>query len=246
MAKIIDRIVLNTLLFAIFTLWATYITNNIIIGAGIAFILILTISIFTKPKTELKFVPEDYIPKLTTMPTHYLVDLIMKVIIPSYHPTQKKNAIVLGDVLLVPFLKLTPVSADEIYAKARKAKFSGYKKLVLILNSYDENQFNKITQFLPLSVENIDSKVVICALKKANALPEIPKQAKVKPKLKSVFKNAFCKKNFKYFLLSGFSLAILVVFTPFKLYYLVFCTITLSFALLCLFKKQKKIPSYFI
>ena len=247
MAKIIDNVILNTLLFAIFTVWATYLTKNLFIGMSISLIIVLIIAILIKPKKKAKINPDDYVAKLVTTPLHKQIDLFFSILSPNVSPVLKKgNVTINSDTLFMPYLKFAKINADEIYGKARKAKFSGFKKLILVVNEYDEKDYQKIKQYLPISVELIDVRCAIYALDKANLLPDVPNNKAERPKLSVLFKSAIGRKNFKYFLLSGLSLALLSVLTPLKLYYLTFCTISLSLAILCIIKRKTQKPTYFI
>lgn len=248
MAKIIDNVILNTLLFAIFTVWATYLTQNLTYGILISAILVLLLAILTKPNNDKKINPDGYIPKFVTMTNQQLNELIFATLTPQTSPVIKRGNVILNsNTLLLPHLKFSKISADDIYGKARKAKFSGFKKLILLVNEYDETAFDKIKQYLPVQVEILDVRSLILSLDKANLLPSIPLSTKkVKPKFTALLKTAVKRKNFKYFLLSGLSLLLLSFVTPLKLYYLTFSTISLSFAILCVLKRKAKKTSYFI
>ena len=122
----------------------------------------------------------------------------------------------------------------------------GYSALTLIVNGYDKDGYSKLIPYFPCKTELVSSKVFIESLKKTDLLPDIPDDKKQKPKLALLLKGIINRKCAKYYLLSGLSMAILAFFTPLTLYYLVFCTISLTLGGLCILKRKEKKPSVFI
>lgn len=247
MPKIIDRIILITILFVIFTLWSTYITQNFFIGISISAILMMIFGLFLKPNKKIKFNPLNYVNKLTSLSFREQNELFIKAISPRLNPQKDKNGLIKVNEteLFLPHLRFSKLPAGEIFRKSLFAQKRGYTKLLLLNNGYDESAFNQIKPYLPIPTELISTTDAIVSLGKLNLLPEIPKSQKKKPAIKEIFKSAFNKRNAKYFLLSGFSLGFLAIFTPLKLYYLCFCTVSLSFSALCFFRKTKKQSSTF-
>ncbi len=247
MVKIIDRIVLFAILFVIFTLWSTYIIGNIYLGVCLSLIFVLIFGLLTKSNKKEKFHSSSYIPKLTTLSFNEQNDLFIKIISPELHPRKSNYGLIkIGeDGLFLPCLRFQQLSADEIYRKVVFANRNGYKKLYLLTNDYDTVAFEKIKQFLPISVLVIKTDEAVNALKQENALPSLPINKKNKPKLKAILNSSFKRKNAKYFLLSGISLGFFAFFTPMKLYYLIFCTLSLSAGALCLFKKNDPVSKFF-
>ena len=246
MAKIIDRVALIGIIFLTFFLWSVYLTKNIVLGCLLSLMLTLLLSVLVKPKE--KFIPDEYIVKLTTMPLKTLNTLLLKVLNPSMVAKYDENGFIsTGDhTLILPNLKHSKLTADEIYALSIQTVQKGYAKLILILNDYDEIGYQKLLPYFHCQVDIIQSKTFINALKKTDLLPTLPTNVKKKPKLNAIIKRAFDRKNAKYFLFSGLTMAFLVLFTPLTLYYLIFCTISLTCAILCLLKRREKKPSIFV
>lgn len=246
MAKIIDRVALVGIIFTTFFLWSVYVTKNLLLGVLISLTLTLALSILVKPKE--KFEPDKYVVKLTTFSHSTLNDLLLKVLNPSINAKlDDKGFVSTPDyTLILPLLKHSPVSADELYKKSQSCLRLGYAKLILILNEYDVSGYEKIMPYMPCKTEIVSSKVFVEALKKTDLLPQIPTNHKKRPKLSSLKNNVLARKCAKYYLLSGLTMGFLAFFTPHTLYYLVFCTISLVFGGLSLLKHREKKPSYFI
>ena len=246
MIKIIDKIALLGITYFTFFLWAVYITKNFVLGLLIALTFTVIIAIFVKPKE--RFVADDYIVKLTTLPTTTLNVMIVKITNPTLGATiDENNNVTLSDrTLILPYLKHSPVSADELYHLAINCTRDGYSKLILITNEYDTVGYTKLKPYLSCNVEIISSKAFIESLKKVDLLPDIPSTKKSKPKLITLLKKIINRKCAKYYLVSGLTMGLLALITPLRLYYLVFCTISLTLGLLCLTKRKEKKPSVFI
>lgn len=246
MAKIIDRIALTGIVFLTFFLWSAYITQNLILGILISLTLTLTLSVLIKPKE--RFEPSHYVVKLTTLPLSTLNALLLKVLNPSIGARlDDKGFVSTPDyTLILPLLKHSAITADELYKKSQSCVRSGYAKLVLIVNEYDANGYEKLSPYLPCKTEIVSSSVLVEALKKTDLLPSIPTTKRTKPRLSALKNNLLARKCAKYYLLSGLTMSFLAFFTPLTLYYLVFCTVTFTLGILCLLKRKEKKPSYFI
>ena len=135
------------------------------------------------------------------------------------------------------------ISADEICKLSESAKRLRYKKLVLVVHSYDKIGYLKIKPYLSVQVEFLGIDKVLTALEKSNELPEVKEQKVRKQKFITLFHSATKRKNGKYFFLTGISMAFLSVFTPLTLYYLIFSTFMLVTSLCCFLKKKENTPS---
>ena len=135
------------------------------------------------------------------------------------------------------------VTADEICKISESAKRLSYKKLVLVINSYDKIGYLKIKPYLSVPVEFLEIEKVLLALEKTDGLPEIATQKPRKQKLITMFHTFAKRKNGKYFFLTGISMAFLSMFTPLTLYYLLFSTLMLVMSMCCFFKKKESTPS---
>lgn len=246
MAKIIDRVALVGIVFLTFFLWSVYVIKNLVLGILISLMLTLSLSILIKPKE--RFQPDKYVVKLTTLPLSTLNALLLKVLNPSINANLDNRGFVstADYTLILPLLKFSSVTADELYKKSQFCLRLGYAKLILILNEYDVVGYEKILPYLPCKTEIVSSKVFIQSLKKTDLLPDVPNNKKQRPKLSTLKNNILSRKCAKYYLLSGFTMGFLSFFTPLTLYYLVFCTISLTLGALCLLKRKEKKPSYFI
>lgn len=247
MVKVVDRIALLSILFVTFFVWSVYLTKNIVLGLFLSLILTLTLSILVKPKNP-KFIPDRYIVKLTTMSVSALNALLIKTINPSASAKiDEKGLISTPDhTLILPYLRHSCLTADDLFKRAQNTVSMGYSKLILIVNSYDAIGLQKISPYLPCKVETVSSKSFVESLKKTDLLPDLPDDKRKKPAIISLIKSIFIRKNAKYYLFSGLTMGFLAFFTPLTLYYLIFCTLSLISCGICLFKKSEKKPSVFI
>ncbi len=246
MARIIDRLVLILILFIIFTLWLTYLTENAFLSICISALLCVLIAILIRPKNKkVKINAENYIPKLSTMRYKEISNLIYGTISEENNPKiNEKGLITLNEkTVLIPIVRMSEITADEVCKLSEKIKKAGYSKLILVVAYYDKIGCDKIKPYLAIPVEFLRIEDVLLSLQSKDKLPKIEGKAIVKRKFKMLFSSALKRQNGKYFLFSGLMMAFLSVFTPLTLYYLVFCTFTLGFAFLCFIKKKEKTPS---
>lgn len=246
MSKLIDRIVLISIIFIISILWLTYLSKSVTLSIGLSALLCIIVAILIKPREKNKKIKaEDYVPKLSAMKSSELNNLILSVLSDKCAPKiTSNNLIVINEnELVLPIIRISEVSVDEIRRLSEKTKKKGFQKLILVIASYDKINFAKISPYLATPVEFISFDNVICALNKINALPPLNKAKIKKQKYRELFASALKRKNGKYFLFSGLTMAFLAVFTPLTLYYLIFSTLTLVLAVLCFLKKAEKNPS---
>lgn len=242
MAKLIDRIALICILFVIFLLWLTYLTGKFVLSLTISFTLCALISILIRPKKNKKTINvESYLPKFATMTKSEINDLLFSVLPDKSEIKVNKNNFIqlkTGEVI-IPKIRMTEISADEICKISEQSKRMNYSKIILLVAKYDKTNFEKIKPYLSVPVEILKIENVLESLQNENNLPKLKEESKAKRKFNQAFSSAIKRKNAKYFLVSGISMAFLSIFTPLKLYYLLFATITLILSLLCFIKKHE-------
>lgn len=243
MAKIIDRIIFVSLLFIIFTLWIIFLSKDVALAICISVGLCIIITILIKPKTpKVKIKAEEYIPKLSSMSKTELNNLILGVLSEKCNPKiNEKNLLIINEnQLILPIIRMSEISVDEIRRLSNSTQKLGYTKLILVIGTYDKVNFPKIIPYLSVPVEILSVDNLIVSLNKINALPQINKKLVKKQKWKELFAKTLRRKNGKFFLFSGLTMAFLSVFTPLTFYYLTFSTVTLILAGLCLLKKTEQ------
>lgn len=246
MNRILDRLILVSILFLLFVLWITYLTKNPITAIIVSILLCLVIGILIRPRKKRTIVRADaYLPKLCAMTNKQISDMIIKVITKSINPKISPKGLISADnkTLILPMIKMRDITADEICKISESAKRLSYKKLILVVNSYDNVGFLKIKPYLSIDVDFLGIDKVLSALEKQNELPEIKNQKIKRQKLLTMFHSATKRKNGKYFLLTGLSMAFLSIFTPLTLYYLIFSTFMLITSIFCFLKKKEVTPS---
>lgn len=135
--------------------------------------------------------------------------------------------------LLLVSLKFSAASADDIAKAWRYARDNGMEKITVLTKPVPRSLLI-MARSLSVEFEFVEQRRLYKFLVRHNALPEknhglAQKKKKAKLPVKEIFSGAFSAKHTKLFILSGFSLTLLSLFTPLKIYYLI--TATLSFAL---------------
>ena len=246
MNKVFDRLMLISILFLIFVLWITYLTKNPLIAIIVSIMLCLVIGIIIRPRKKRTAIHVDaYLPKLSAMTNKQLSEMIIKVLSKEINPKISPQGLISAKdkMLILPMVKMREITPDEICKLSESAKRLCYKKLILVVNSYDKVGYAKIRPYLSVDVEFLGIDKILALLEKSNELPEIQSQKAKRQKLVTFFHSATKRKNGKYFLLTGISMAFLSIFTPLTLYYLIFSSFMLITSMCCYLKKKEITPS---
>lgn len=117
-------------------------------------------------------------------------------------------------------------------------------KLYFIYKSKDKS-FDETASFSEINFSQFSSEILIRLMGSKNCFPIENQNNKSKPTIKNKIKNAFLsktkeitKKQFKHIFISGISLLILSLVTPFSNYYLIIGSILVIISIISLFRKN--------
>ena len=149
--------------------------------------------------------------------------------------------IVLKNAIIKPYLHLNKITEEQIfecYAYSRQTNNS-CEEITLICNDFT-SQAKTLAKSLNNKITFLPPALTYSVLKKYNALPTLPEQAK-KVKLTPIIliKSSFVRKQSKNFIISGLLLYFTSLFVPYTAYYLTTASILLIFGLTCLIFGKK-------
>lgn len=258
LAKIIDFIVIRTIIFFVAFTWLVFYIKNTLTATLLAIsttiIVHLIISIFKgKIKRSKKLTKDDI--KLKNQSINQMLlnekqtnlDFFYKLILKINATTTRKNDNIYfrhngEDFICFLHFSASGITKNDIlkiYQEARKQKFSN---IVVITNNY-ENTISSFVKTLKNSkIELISSDSIFSLMKKYNTFIEITDiKTEEKISFKQILKLAFNKKRFFPYLFAGFMLLFSSIFSPLKIYYLILSSIAFIFACISLFSKNSNI-----
>lgn len=149
-------------------------------------------------------------------------------------------------IIVFPNYKFFPTSKDDIAKFFRTCKDNGVNDCV-VLSRQNSRELLLFARGLPLNFKFLPTKVVRDFLVRRNLEDKfaLPKKPKIKTKkkfskqsLRELIHGIISKDKAKYFLISGAGLVFGCIFTPLKIYYLIFAVITLSLSIVCYIKGE--------
>lgn len=250
-----DKIIISVNLFLIIFAISYVAAKNVVAAAIIAFLLTVTVCVsflkianrykktkkisLSKTEDGLSFIgitaqTELFISALPPETTKKINDFCF-----SYDKNGKK-------IMVFPNYKFFPTSKDDIAKFFRTCKDNGVNDCI-VLSRQSTRELLLFARGLPLNFKFLPTKAVRNFLVSRNlenkfALPEKPKVKTKKKFSKQFFRELIdgiiSKEKAKYFLISGVGLVFGCLFTPLKIYYLVFAVITLSLSIVCYIKGE--------
>lgn len=234
MAKLIDYISITLLFFALTFVWTSLAFKNLaaslIASTAFSIIAIITVRKFThkdgKPYTydRLEF-------EFCIQGNKYVIDLL-KSTIKNAQIESGENHILLKNAILIANYKFSVLSMSDMCQMCNLAKKLERQEVFVLCKGIDRRAF-EVAVTRNVKVNQVKTKSVYRFLKKHNALPDL-KPVKHKFSIKGLFGAIFSRRNFKSYIFSACVLIFTAFLTPLKTYYLVFASLSLLFAIICL------------
>ncbi len=142
------------------------------------------------------------------------------------------NAIITKNLILAAYFKFSVLSVTELNALVEFAKLQQVNTLFIMTEKVDRHAF-RIIDNNEIKLQIVKIKAVYKFLKNNNALPII-KNKKYKIQFSEFFATIFNRKNTKFYIFSATTLLVFAYFTPLKIYYIVFGSLSLLMAILTL------------
>ena len=234
MSRTIDYISATVLVLLITLVWSFFLFSNFI-GALIFSVCFTAIAIFTiryvskkknKPyscdRLELEFCIKG---------NEYVINLL-KSAIKNDKIENCCNYILLENAVIIANYKFSSIGISDMCGVCNLTKKLGRNDVFLICKGIERKAY-QIADIEKIKVRPVKIKAVYKFLKKHDALPDL-KETKAKFSITAVFQKVLARQNFKNYAFSGTILTLVAFITPFKIYYIVFGSISLLLALLCL------------
>jgi len=246
MRKVTDKIILNLLLFVLILCWILYFTKSwwLSIGFGVfaaVLVNLLWFGISTRFANAKTLSRAELFRLLSVMGSDESTALLFSTLPVDARSDFAPPFFVLNDDTLVfNNIKFVPTTEEDIAKLYRACKARGFTKAILVARRTDRRLL-AFAASLGLSVRCPDPLTVKHYLYRHNALPEPPAPLKIKLpkfKIKELFSVIFERRKAKYYIFSGVMLLLMSLITPLRLYYLIFASVPLIFALISFLSKD--------
>ncbi len=234
MAKTVDFISITILTFLLTFVWAAFAFKNAIVSLvfSITIAILTTLTILRVFKTTQRPYTYDRLEFEFCMQGNEHVINILKSIIKNDKIDNGSNYILLNSAIIIANYKFSQLGLADICAVCNLATKHQRRRVFLLTKGIDRRAY-LVAQQKGVKITVVKTKEVFKFLKKHSALPDL-KPIKKKFSLKGLLQTALARHNFKAYAFSGAVLILTSFITPLKIYYMVFGSISILLALLCL------------
>jgi hypothetical protein len=237
MKSFFDKALLTVAVSLLIFLLSSYISGSFIAGllsltlsALIFFFLHKTVR-FKKPEILSK---KDFMRLLLLEGRDYVTETMRRVFSVFYDTEAIKEGITvkIGDKIILVYngFKFGALSEEDVAASYRAAKQENIDEIYFFYNTADRRAF-ALANFIEQKIHLMPFKIFYKLAERAKALP-LPSKIKKPRRWGLIFKSAVSYVNIKYFLFASFSTALLSLFTPLRVYYLIFSAVNVLLAII--------------
>ena len=251
---LLQEIIKIGLIFFISFLWLNYFLDSIFLTIFVAVAISVFFEISTllfsqksKNKLNLKSTEKEEAENMffSLIKEENCIDFFLNLAKTRHKDCDKKKDYVIihhndKNALLYPFVKFDTLSLDDVILIINKTKKEKPEKIVILCNEYDKD----LLKF----VKNFDIEILILnkyetygmLYKEYDYFPKITIKFKKEGKLaaKDLLTSAFDKSKSKSYIFSAIILLVLSFFVKMSIYYLIFTSILLLFAIFSLFNTK--------
>ncbi|MEG2540804.1 MAG: hypothetical protein RSB59_03410 [Clostridia bacterium] len=234
MSRVIDYISLTFIIFLLTFVWTTLAFSSWIVALIFSVAITLISVITTKFFLSKRHKPYSYDRlslELSVQGNEYLINLI-KSAIKNKQIESSSNYILTKDCVLFAMFKFAPLSINDLSTVAQQANKLNRKSAYVMCRGVDRRAYS-VLQLMDITVQPIKIKQIYKFLERHNALPNL-KPKRIKFSFSAFFATLFQRSNTKNYIFSAVILLSVAYLTPLKIYYLVFGSLSLLFALLTL------------
>lgn len=234
MAKAVDFVSISILTFILTFVWATLAFKNAIVALlfSMTIVVLLTLTIIRFFKSSQRpYTYERLEFEFCIQGNEYVINTL-KSIIKNDKIDNGSNYILLNRVIIVANYKFSQLGLADICAVCNLAIKHERRRVYVLTKGIDRRAYLVASQ-KNVKITAVKTKEVFKYLKKHSALPDL-KPIKKKFSLKGLLQTALARHNFKAYAFSGVALILTSFITPLKIYYMVFGSISILLALLCL------------
>ena len=234
MARTIDYIAFTFILFFLTLVWSTLIFDKWVsvfcFSAAVALIAAFTLWYIRRGHSR-PYSHERLAAELSVRGSAYLIGLL-KAAAGNPPLDSGANFILLDDCIIFAAFKFGMLTLSDLNALITTAVSHDRKEIYVITRGIDRRAF-QLLQFYSVRIHVVKIRALFNYLYKHKALPDL-KPVKKHFSWRALADAVFNRSNLKNYLFSGIVLTAVAFLTPLKIYYLVFGSISLLFALLTL------------
>lgn len=234
MAKALNYIFASVIVMLATFVWSALLFKNaigaIIFSIAFSFAIVVSVYYFSK-RNQKPYTYDRLETEFCIRGGAYVIELL-KTTLKNTKIENGCNYILLKNSMIIANFKFSPLGGNDIASVCRLAKTHDKNHVYLIAKAIDRKAW-QVANLEDIKMEIVKTKQVFKFLAKHNALPVL-KKSKQKLSISALMQTVFSRRNFKNYMFSGVVLISISFFTPLKIYYIVFGTILLAFALLSL------------
>lgn len=234
MAKALNYIFASVIVMLATFVWSALLFKNatgaIIFSVAFSFAIVVSAYYFSK-RNQKPYTYDRLETEFCIRGGAYVIELL-KTTLKNTKIENGCNYILLENSMIIANFKFSPLGGNDIASVCRLAKTHDKNHVYLIAKAIDRKAW-QVANLEDIKMEIVKTKQVFKFLAKHNALPVL-KKSKQKLSISALMQAVFSRRNFKNYMFSGVVLISISFFTPLKIYYIVFGTILLAFALLSL------------
>ena len=234
MAKALNYIFASVIVMLATFVWSALLFKNaigaIIFSIAFSFAIVVSVYYFSK-RNQKPYTYDRLETEFCIRGGAYVIELL-KTTLKNTKIENGCNYILLENSMIIANFKFSPLGGNDIASVCRLAKTHNKNHVYLIAKAIDRKAW-QVANLEDIKMEIVKTKQVFKFLAKRNALPVL-KKSKQKLSISALMQAVFSRRNFKNYMFSGVVLISISFFTPLKIYYIVFGTILLAFALLSL------------
>lgn len=234
MARAIDYISATLLILLVTLVWSFFLfadfAASLIFSACFTIIAIFSLRYFSKKQNK-PYSCDRLDLEFCIKGNEYIINLL-KSAIKNDKFENGCNYILLEKCAIVANYKFSTISISDMCGVCNLAKKLNIDEVFLICKGIERKAY-QVAEIQKVKVHPVKIKAVYKFLKKHNTLPDL-KDTKAKFSFGALTQKVLSRQNFKNYAFSGIILLLVAFITPLKIYYIVFGSISILFALLCL------------
>lgn len=234
MARAIDYISATILILLVTLVWSFFLfadfAASLIFSACFTIVAIFSLRYFSKKQNK-PYSCDRLDLEFCIKGNEYIINLL-KSAIKNDKFENGCNYILLEKCAIVANYKFSTISISDMCGVCNLAKKLNIDEVFLICKGIERKAY-QVAEIQKVKVHPVKIKAVYKFLKKHNTLPDL-KDTKAKFSFGALTQKVLSRQNFKNYAFSGIILLLVAFITPLKIYYIVFGSISILFALLCL------------
>lgn len=236
MGKTFDKVGLSLTVFLLFFLVAFRVTKSFFVSLICAALFLATVGFFIAlihPKAPKRLLSKrNFIRYVLLKGTGALKDLVETALSPLPCETASDHTVITSDAgrtLVYYAYKFGSLSEEDVAKSYRLAEKHQCDEIYALTNHLDRKSL-AVAEYIPQKYNVINASTLYKFLSKKNLIPQKEALPKKNGKASNPFRTLLRAENAKYYVWAGLTTALLALFTPITIYYIVFSFINLLLA----------------